>query len=133
MNVQKRFVMGIVMAMGFGAVCCCWLSSGSAADISTEEYEISVPAMKSDTQRMVEAYERLTDQYLSLVQNQLTGMAASNRDVLARLDRIERKLDDLSAKFDALQKPVPAPVPAASAVPATNTEKPTAKEIPSKP
>jgi hypothetical protein len=128
MNSQKRFMMAIVMAIGFGAVCCCWLSSGSAADISTEEYEISVPAMKSDTQRMVEAYERLTDQYLSLVQNQLTGMAAGNRDVLARLDRIERKLDTLSGRLDMLQQAVVPP--SAPAVPA---EKPAAKETPAKP
>lgn len=118
MNSQKRILIGVALAAGFGLISFCWLSSGNAGEVSTKEYEISVPAMKSDTQRMIEAYERLSDQYLSLVQTQLGGMAASNRDIQARLDRIERKLDDLSAKFDAQFKPTPAPLPVAPANPA---------------
>jgi hypothetical protein len=115
MNSQKRILIGVALTAGFGLVGLCWLSSGKAAEVSTKEYEISVPAMKSDTQRMIEAYERLSDQYLSLVQTQLSGMAASDRDILTRLDRIERKLDDLSAKLDTLLKPTPAPLPSAPA------------------
>lgn len=126
MNSRKHFFAAIGILLGFGLVCVCWTSSGVAREVSTE-YEIAVPAMKSDTQRMVEAYERLSDQYLSLVQNQLTGMAACDRDVTARLDRIERKLDTLSIKLELLQQAV-APQPA----PAAPVEKPAAKE-PAKP
>lgn len=123
MRTQKCWMIGAVLAVGIGWVGMFWATPSSAKEVSTE-YEISVPAMKSDTQRMVEAYERLSDQYLALVQNQLTGMAASDREILTRLDRIERKLDELSAKFDALQKPAPAPVPAAPAPTATTPARP---------
>jgi hypothetical protein len=125
MNSQKRIFIGIALAVGFGLVGLCWLSSGQAGEVSSKEYEISVPEMKSDTQRMIEAYERLSDQYLTLVQTQLGGMAAGDRDVLTRLDRIERKLDSLSAKLDAQLKPAGDPL---SATPATPAQTPAAKE-----
>jgi hypothetical protein len=124
MNSQRRILIGIVLVAGFGLVGFCWLSTGNAAEISTNEYEISVPAMKTDTQRLIEAYERLSDQYLSLVQSQLVGMAAADRDIMTRLDRIERKLDDLSTKVDTLLKPAPAPAP----LPAAPSQAPAAKE-----
>jgi len=103
MNTQKTALF-TVMLIGLGMVLFGWLSSGNAGQTSAREYEVVVPAAKSDTQRIIEAYERLSDQYLSLVQNQLTLMAANNRDVLTRLERMEKKLDDLSAKIDAIQK-----------------------------
>jgi hypothetical protein len=115
MNTQKTAFF-TVMLIGLGMVLFGWLSSGSAGQTSAREYEVVVPAAKSDTQRIIEAYERLSDQYLSLVQNQLTLMAANNRDILTRLERMEKKLDDLSAKIDAIQKPA-APIPLKPAAP----------------
>ncbi|MBN2513339.1 MAG: hypothetical protein JXB18_10405 [Sedimentisphaerales bacterium] len=94
-----------------------FIASTIAERVTTREYEVTVPAVKSDTQRMIEAYERLSDQYLSLVQNQLNGMSANNRDILVRLDRIEKKLDELSAKV-ASMKPADLTPPAAPAKPA---------------
>ncbi len=80
-----------------------FITSTIAERTTTREYEVTVPAVKSDTQRMIDAYERLSDQYLSLVQNQLNGMTANNRDILVRLDRIEKKLDDLSSRMARLK------------------------------
>lgn len=101
-----------------------FIASTIAERVTTREYEVTVPAVKSDTQRMIEAYERLSDQYLSLVQNQLNGMAANNHDILVRLDRIEKKLDELSAKV-ASMKPAdltPPAVPAKPVEPAASAE-----------
>ena len=101
-----------------------FIASTIAERATTREYEVTVPAVKSDTQRMIEAYERLSDQYLSLVQNQLNGMAANNHDILVRLDRIEKKLDDLSAKVDAIKPAdsIPSTPPAKPAEPAASPE-----------
>jgi hypothetical protein len=108
MNTRKTIFMAAVI--GLAMVLFTWLSSGNAAT-GSREYEVVVPAAKSDAQRMIEAYERLSDQYLTLVQNQLVQMAAGNRDVLTRLERMEKKIDDLSAKIDAMQKSAPPPIP----------------------
>lgn len=80
-------------------------SDGRAAERgSRNEYEISVDAQKSDTVRMIEAYERLSDQYLKLVQQNLVQMSAADRDILAKLNTIDKKLDDLSARLANLEK-----------------------------
>jgi TolA-binding protein len=69
-------------------------------DRSSREYEVVVPPIKSDMERMVEAYERLSDQYLTLVQNQLQRMDADQRMILQKLESIEKKLDELSKKVE---------------------------------
>jgi predicted negative regulator of RcsB-dependent stress response len=122
-----------VMIIGLGTVLFGWMASANAEKVSTSrEYEVVVGEAKSDTQRIIEAYERLSDQFLSLVQSQLVQMATNNRDVAARLERMEKKLDELSVKIDAMQKPaVPAPVEVktkktAGPEPRTGTPVPTA-------
>ena len=114
----------IIAGIGALLVVFVFIASTIAERATTREYEVTVPAVKSDTQRMIEAYERLSDQYLSLVQNQLNGMAANNRDILVRLDRIEKKLDDLSAKVAAMKPANVAPpaAPAKAAEPAVSAE-----------
>lgn len=100
-----------VMIIGLGIVLFGWLASANAEKVSTSrEYEVVVGEAKSDTQRILEAYERLSDQFISLVQNQLVQMATNNRDIDTRLERMEKKLDDLSAKIDTMQKPAATPV-----------------------
>ncbi|MGH2270886.1 hypothetical protein ACQ9LF_03725 [Anaerohalosphaeraceae bacterium U12dextr] len=104
-----------------------FITSTIAERTTTREYEVTVPAVKTDTQRIIEAYERLSDQYLSLVQNQLNGMTANHRDILVRLDRIEKKLDELSSRLArfkpadvaASEQPVE---PAVSAEPVNKTD-----------
>jgi predicted negative regulator of RcsB-dependent stress response len=109
-----------VMIIGVGMVFFGWLASGNAEQVSTSrEYEVVIPEAKSDTQRIIAAYERLSDQFLSLVQSQLVQMATNNRDVETQLERMEKKLDELSVKIDAMQKPAApiAPKTVPSAVP----------------
>jgi len=118
-----KTAMVTVMIIGLGIVLFGWMASANAEKVSTSrEYEVVVGGAKSDTQRIIEAYERLSDQFVSLVQSQLVQMATNNRDIATRLERMEKKLDDLSAKIDAMQKPaVPVEVktvkPAAAPIP----------------
>ena len=81
------------------------------------EYEVAVPPYKSDTVRMVEAYERLSDQYLGLVQHSLASMDANDRLLLQKLEAMDRKLDELTKKVDALSAPKPAETPPAESKP----------------
>jgi hypothetical protein len=106
MNTRKTIFTAAVI--GLAIILFVWLAPGNAAT-GSREYEVVVPAAKSDAQRMIEAYERLSDQYLTLVQNQLVQMAGADRDILTRLERMEKKIDDLAAKIDALQKFAPPP------------------------
>ncbi len=116
-----------VMIVGLGIVLFGWLASVNAERVGTsKEYEVVVGEAKSDTQRIIEAYERLSDQFLSLVQSQLVQMATNNRDVAARLERMEKKLDELSVKLDAMQKPVEA-VEAKPVKPAAAPAQPTSQ------
>jgi redox-regulated HSP33 family molecular chaperone len=104
----KTMVLVLLAAAGSGL----WAYSHGAEervsrdmDRSSREYEVVVPPIKSDMERMVEAYERLSDQYLTLVQSQLQGMDASQRMILQKLESIEKKLDELARK---VEPPTPA-------------------------
>jgi predicted negative regulator of RcsB-dependent stress response len=122
MKTHKTAIVTVVIT-GLGIVFFGWMASANAEKVSTSrEYEVVVGEAQSDTQRIIAAYERLSDQFLSLVQSQLVQMATNNRDVEARLERMEKKLDELSVKIDAMQKPAaPAPVE-------VKTEKPAVPE-----
>ena len=74
--------------------------TSNAAD--NREYEISVEPYKTDTVRLIEAYERLSDQYLSLVQHHLKNMETTDKQILTELKTLESKLDALTAKVDKL-------------------------------
>jgi len=84
------------------------ISTVRAADRS-RDYIVAVEPQKSDTVRMIEAYERLSSQYLTLVQQNLVQMAAADRDILSKLTAIENKLDDLSKRLTRLEASSSAP------------------------
>ncbi len=107
MYAKRWIVLAIVVTAG-GV----WAALTYAAE-KTHEYEIAVEPYKSDTVRMIEAYERLSSQYLTLVQQNLSQMAAADRDILTKLTSIEKKLDDLSTRLARLESPQPAAPPVA--------------------
>jgi len=87
------------------------LLSFAAVPEKSREYDITVPAYKSDTVRMIEAYERLSDQYLTLVQQHLLGMDSTEQAILKKLDSLEKKLEEVSQKIDRLMPAAPAQQP----------------------
>lgn len=62
----------------------------------------SVGEQKSDMTRMVEAYEKLSSQYLSMVQQNLALMASNDQQILNKLDSLEKKIDELDKKLDTV-------------------------------
>jgi TolA-binding protein len=94
-----------------------WMAASYAADRparSSNSYEVIVGEQKSDMQRMIEAYERLSEQYLVVVQDNLAFMANQDRQILEKLTVLEKKIDALDAKLDTAQKTT-APAKAAAA------------------
>lgn len=79
-----------------------WMASSFAAN----SYDVVVGPQKSDMQRMIEAYERLSAQYLVVVQDNLALMANQDRLILEKLSTLEKKLDILAQQLDASQKQV---------------------------
>lgn len=69
----------------------------------TREHTYIVGPQKSDMQRMIEAYESLSKQYLTLVQQNLSMMAAQDQQIIQKLDTLEKKIDALTKKVEALE------------------------------
>ena len=110
MTTTKTIAILCLLAIAAG-----WLALARAAgdrpprppERPSREYEVIVPPYQSDMARMVGAYERLSDQYLTLVQQSLAGMDENDRMILRKLESLEKKLDELSKKVDSLNPPKP--------------------------
>ena len=107
MNKNKTLLFSVVNVAILTAVFAGIIATGRAADRS-RDYIVAVEPHKSDTVRMIEAYERLSSQYLTLVQQNLTQMAAADRDILNKLTGIEQKLDVLSKRLERLEASISA-------------------------
>ena len=85
-----------------------FLMGGSYA--SEKEVQVyTTGEYKTDMARMVEAYEKLSTQYLSVVQQNLAQMNQTDQQVLNKLAEIEKKIDILTQKVDALRPEGPRP------------------------
>lgn len=84
-----------------------WITVSYAAERNVEVY--ATTDYKSETTRMVEAYERLSTQYLSLVQQNLSQMNQTDQQIMTKLAEIEKKIDLLTEKVDALKPEGPTP------------------------
>jgi len=86
-------------------LCAAWISAASfSSDNRDKEYTYVVGPQKSDMQRMIEAYEKLSAQYLTLVQQHLQLMAAQDQQILNQLQAMETKIDALTTEFNKLQE-----------------------------
>ena len=78
-----------------------WLPGATAA---TYEIHPEIPLEIHGTPAaMVAAYERLTDQYLCLVQDHLLGMAQQMRQMTRTLEMMDRKLAQLNERITRLE------------------------------
>lgn len=97
---QLLITVGAVLLAG-------WIAVSYAAERNVEVY--TTTDYKSDMTRMVEAYERLSTQYLTLVQQNLTQLNQTDQQILNKLGEIEKKIDLLTQKVDALKPEGPTP------------------------
>ncbi|MHC5061602.1 MAG: hypothetical protein ACYTFK_11035 [Planctomycetota bacterium] len=73
--------------------------------------ETTLEGYKSDAVRIMDAYERLMDRYMSLVEGSLTGMGTDVDTAVKKLNSIEKKIDNLGKRIGRIEKAMNIPQP----------------------
>ncbi len=66
--------------------------------------KITLPAYKTDTARVIDAYERMMDRFINLAERNLTDIDREVRGIAGTLDSIDCKLSELSARTARIEK-----------------------------
>lgn len=103
-----------------GCALAIWL--GSWTDAANKRYEIhpdlGMESPQTNTVMVLDAYERLMDNYMSLVQSNLNAMSGDMTQATKQLGSIDRKLDNLAVRIAQIERALnlpPGPVPGHSA------------------
>jgi len=65
--------------------------------------EITLPEFRTDTARIIDAYERLIDRFMNVTDRNLTRLGAELKDVNKKLDSIDDKLKELSIRVARIE------------------------------
>lgn len=65
---------------------------------------LSIPAYKTDTARVMEAYERLMDRYMDLTGSHLSTVGIDLRNVLTQLDSIDGRLTEMNSRLTRIEQ-----------------------------
>jgi len=98
-----------LLAITTGLVACVvvvWLSTSIQGRERTYEVQpqITIPEYRTDAARAIDAYERLMERYMDLTESNLTRIGIDVRDVVKKLDSIDGKLTELSARMARIEK-----------------------------
>lgn len=98
-----------LLAISIVAACCIfviWFSTSIEGSQKTYEIQpnISIPEYRTDTVRVIDAYERLMERYMDLTETNMTGIDTDIKTVIGKLDSIENELKDLSARTERIEK-----------------------------
>jgi len=66
--------------------------------------EVSMGAYRSDAVRVMDAYERLMDRYMFLVEGNLNNLGTDMSGVIKKLNSIEKKIDVLGTRITRIEK-----------------------------
>lgn len=99
-----------------GCVLAIWLGSGTDAANKTYELRpgIGMSLPQTNTVMVLDAYERLMDNYMSLVQSNLNAMSGDMTQATKQLGSIDRKLDNIAIRMAQIERALnlpPGPVP----------------------
>ena len=61
--------------------------------------QINIPEYRSDTNRAIDAYERLMERYMDLVEKSISDINKDYENTNNKLDSIDEKLTDLSKRI----------------------------------
>ena len=95
---------------GAAATACClvvvWLSASIQGSQKTYEVRphITVPEYRTDAARAIDAYERLMERYMDLTERNILRVGTDIQDVVKKLDSIDDKLTQLSARIARIEK-----------------------------
>jgi len=98
-----------LLAVGAAVVCCItavWFSTSIQGDSKTYELrpQIAVPEYRTDAVRAIDAYERLMERYMDLTERNSIRIGADLKEVIKKLDSINDKLTELSARIARIEK-----------------------------
>lgn len=98
-----------LLAAAAALVCCIalvWFSTSIRGDQKTYELQpqITIPEYKTDVARIIDAYERLMERYMNLTEGNLAGIGADLNAVTRKLDSVDAKLTELSARTARIEK-----------------------------
>ena len=65
---------------------------------------LSIPEYKTDTARVIDAYERLMDRYMDLTGSHLSTVGMDLRNVVTRLDTINGRLSELDSRLARIEQ-----------------------------
>ena len=100
-----------LLTVATGVVVCIiviWLSKSIQGGEKTYEIEphITLPGYRADAVHAIDAYERLMDRYMGLTERNLSRIEINQGIVVKRLDSIDRKLAELSAKMSRIERAI---------------------------
>jgi len=83
-----------------------WLSASIQGSQKTYEIQpqLTIPEYRTDTARVIDAYERLMERYMDLTERNLTIVGTDLKSVVRKLDSIDGKLTELSARTARIEK-----------------------------
>jgi hypothetical protein len=99
------------LTIATGVVVCIiviWLSSSIQGGEKTYEIQphIALPTYRDNAIHAIDAYERLMDRYMGLTERNLDRIETNQVTFLRRLDSIDRKLAELSAKISRIERAI---------------------------
>jgi Na+/phosphate symporter len=65
--------------------------------------QINMPEYKSDTNRAIDAYERLMERYMDLVEKNISDISRDYKNTNNKLDSIDEKITDLSTRLQRIE------------------------------
>ena len=100
-----------LLTVATGVVVCLiviWLSKSIQGGEKTYEIQphINLPGYQPESARAMDAYERLMDRYMGLTERNLSRIEINQGTVVTRLDSIDRKLAELSAKMSRIERAI---------------------------
>lgn len=66
--------------------------------------QVSTPEYRTEAARAIDAYERLMERYMNLTERNIFGVGEDVRYMVKRLDSIDGKLADISARIARIEK-----------------------------
>ena len=98
-----------LLAVGAVVVCCItvvWFTTSIQGGPKIYELrpQIAVPEYRTDTVRAIDAYERLMERYMDLTERNSTMIGTDLKEVMKKLDSIDDKLTELSARIARIEK-----------------------------
>jgi len=96
----------ILVAVLSGAIVLTWteFSDGMEKNVEIRPNLIRNPEPRTETTRLIDAYERLLERTMRLMEQNTAGLNPQIRGISTQLSCLERKIDNLGDRLAAIEK-----------------------------